>query len=377
MIKFPTKIIAPLLATLACVLALSSATARDILVGTSVDLYGPNGYIGKDYMNGAKVYFDYVNANGGINGRKIVHMVADNSGSPEKSAEITRDFLTKQHVDVLFGYFGNGSMDALLRSAEFKSSRIPLVAPLSGLDIGSAAGNVYFIRPSYAGEAKKLIDYFVGLGMNRIAAVYMDDGFGKASLAAVEEALKERHLMLSAKHLVDKNGSGLDGAVRSMLAAKPQTILVLMETLPAAQFIKAYRPLDQAAYLAGLSLINYETVAEIAGPANAAGLMIAQVVPHPSNWSIPIVAEHSKIFKIYRDEPPSHLTLEGFIAAKLLVNALRNSGKEFTPTQFEAALKRTRDLDVGGYFLDFTVPHSRGSHYVDINVVTRKGRLLD
>lgn len=355
----------------------SQAVARDILIGQSIDISGPLGDIGKDYLAGAKVYFDYINSTGGIHGRKIVHVAMDNGGSAEKSAQISKNFLSKQKVDILFGYYGEGSMDGLLRNAEFEASNIPLVAPLSGIELKQGSDHIFFVRPSYASEARKLVGHFLSLGITRFAAVYAADSYGSSALAAVENALKSKNMSLMGKYQVGQEQAGLNAAIKATLAAKPQAIIVILETLPAAQFIKAYRQVDAGTYIFGLSMINHQTVSEIAGKNLAAGVMLSEVVPHPNDWSVPVVAEHHKIMEIYRDEPPSHLTLEGFIAAKMLVNAIKSIGKDFTPAQLTSALKETRSMDIGGFYLEFSPLRNRGSSYVDINVITRKGRLLN
>ncbi len=353
----------------------SFAAGRDIVIGQSIDLSGPQGDIGKDYLAGAKVYFDFVNANGGIAGRKIVHRAVDNRGSAERSAQITADFLGRDRVDALFGYFGQGCVESLQHSDEFRRSRLPLVAPLSGVGVEPGMENMFFIRPSYATEAKKLVGYFLAQGIGKFTAVYAADAYGKASLAAVENELKSRRLSLKGRHVVGSDGAEIEAVARAINADKPQAIIVILETLPAAQFVKAYRKLDITAYILGLSLIDHVTLFELAGQ-EAAGTMLTQVVPHPHNWDVPVVMEHDKIMKIYRDEAPSHLSVEGFIAAKLLVAALKAAGKDASPDSLTAVLRETRNLDVGGYTLDFSRAKNRGSSYVDINIVTRKGGLM-
>lgn len=352
-----------------------SAAGRDIVIGQSIDLSGPQGDIGKDYLAGAKVYFDYINANGGINGRRISHLAVDNQGSAERSQQITRDFLGRQRVDALFGYFGQDSVEGVLHNGELKRAKVAVVAPLSGIDAGPEADNVFFVRASYATEARKLVEYFVAQKITRFAAVYARNSYGNASLAAVENELKNRRLSLMSKHAVGQDGAEIDAAAKAIATANPQAIIVVLETLPAAQFVRAYRQLDKAAYILGLSLVNPVTLFELAGQ-DAGGTMLAQVVPHPRDWQVPVVMEHEKIMKTYRDEAPSYISLEGFIAAKLLVGALKSASREATPEQILLALKETRKLDVGGFALDFSAQKNRGSGYVDINLLNRKGRMM-
>ncbi|PWB57953.1 MAG: hypothetical protein C3F18_03340 [Nitrosomonadales bacterium] len=356
----------------------SAAVARDIVIAQSIDISGPLGYIGQDYLAGARVYFDHVNANGGINGRKIFHQVMDNAGSPEKSARINAQFLASgQKIDAFFGYFGEGSLESLLGSPAFRASGIPLLAPLSGGEAGENDRNVFFIRPGFDGEAVKLAGPMLSAGLTRVAVVYAASNDGKSALKAVEAMLAGRNMKLTGKFPVMADGGGLDTAIKSAFAARPQAIILALDTLPAAQFVKIYRRLDGGAFMLGLSRIDHKTLFDIAGKDLAAGVMIAQVVPHPGDWKVPVVMEHRKIMEIYRDEPPSHLTLEGFIAAKMLVSAMKKLGKDFTPMQLSDALRASRSMDIGGYYLDFSPSRNRGSSYVDINAISRNGRLLN
>ncbi|MDO8890916.1 MAG: ABC transporter substrate-binding protein [Sulfurimicrobium sp.] len=356
----------------------AAVPARDIVIAQSVDLSGPLGYIGQDYLTGAKVYFDHVNASGGINGRKITHLVMDNAGSTEKSAHINQQFLLSgQKIDAFFGYFGEGSLETLLSNGAFKSSGIPLLAPLSGGEAGEQDKNVFFIRPGFDGEAVKLAGPMLSSGLTRVAVVYSANNDGKSALKAVEAMLAGRNMKLAGKYPIMADGSGLDAAIKAAFSTRPQAIILALDTLPAAQFVKNYRRLDAGAFMLGLSRIDHKILFDIAGKDLAAGVMIAQVVPHPGDWKVPVVIEHRKIMEIYRDEAPSHLTLEGFIAAKMLVSTMRKLGKDFTPMQLGDALRTSRRMDIGGYYLDFSPSRNRGSSYVDINAISRNGKLLN
>lgn len=350
--------------------------ARDIHVGQSVDLSGPLGYLGRDYVAGAKVYFDHVNSKGGVNGRKIVHLVQDNGGSADKSSRISQEFIQQHKVDALFGYFGEGSLENLGRMDAFRQSGIPLVAPLTGLRPGNGAARIYYIRPEYSVEARKLVAFFARKGVRRFAVVYAQDDYGRAVLQAVEAELKRDGLSMEGGYAVSTSGDGLDKAIDGCREKKPQATILALQTLPAAQFVKAYRKHDQGGFLMGLSLINNETLFEFAGK-DANGVMLSEVVPHPNDALMPISAEHQRIMKIYRDEPPSHLTLEGFIAAKYLVQAMKKAGKGFTPGQLADALDAGSEIDLGGFFLAYSSGNKRGSSLVDINVISKNGRLLN
>ena len=363
-----------LLLTLLPVLSHVALAAGDIRVGQAIALSGAHGDVGKDYLAGARVYFDAINSKGGVRGHKIVLDARDNDDSPAKSAQITRDFLGKDKVDVLFGYYGEGSLTAVLQDKAFGQSGMALVAPLSGAVAGTP-GNVFFLRPSYATEAKSVVDYYVKQWLKKFALIHSQNSYGESAAQAVTNELRSQGLALLAQQAVNEDDDAqVSSAVQRIAAYKPQAVVVIMESIPAAQFIKAYRLRDGGVRLLGLSQLNSATVAELAG-AQAAGTVISQVVPHPNDLSLPVVRELNKQMKKYRDEAPTHLTLEGYLAAKLLVDALTQAGGD--PTRLAVTLKTLRDTDLGGFYVGYAGGQSRASLYVDINAISSAGRLIN
>lgn len=352
--------------------AMQPGWAADIRVGESIDLTGVNGDIGKDFLAGARVYFDYINSNGGIHGRKIKLEVRDNQGSVAQSRQITEDFLGKDRVDVLFGYYGEGVTEATAEDKQFIQSDMPLVAPFSGITLAHP-GSIYFLRPSYIEETQAVLQYVQALGMSKLAVVYSPNAYGHAALQAVKAELKGKPLQLVAEQALRENSAAdMTLALQKIKAGGAQATLMIMETLPAAEFVKTYHPLSPGALLLGLSLINHQTLMEVAGKTAATGVVITQVVPHPANFSVAAVRELDKLMKKYRDEAPSHLTMEGYLAAKLLVKTLERGD---TPKQINQVLGSLRNLDLGGFYINSGSDH-RVSSYVDITAISSRGGLL-
>ncbi|MDR3390245.1 MAG: ABC transporter substrate-binding protein [Sulfuriferula sp.] len=346
--------------------------ASEIRVGESIDMTGINGDLGKDFLAGARVYFDYINSSGGIHGKKIALDVRDNHGSIAQSKQITQDFLTKDKVDVLFGYYGEGVTEATADDKLFIQSGIPLVAPFSGATL-ARTGNIYFLRPSYIEEVQEALRYVQGLGLRKLAVVYNPNAYGHAALQAVKVELQHQPLQLVAEQAIrENNDADMTAAIQKLKSSGAQATLMIMETLPAADFVKIYHPLSPGALLLGLSQINHETLMELAGKTAAAGVVITQVVPHPGNFSLPAVRELDKLMKKYRDEAPSHLTMEGYLAAKLLVRTLERAD---TPKQISQVLDNLHNLDLGGFYLS-SGPDHRVSSYVDITAISSRGGLL-
>jgi len=106
----------------------------------------------------------------------------------------------------------------------------------------------------------------------------------------------------------------------------------------------------------------------------AAGVIMAQVVPLPTKKRIPVVAEYQKALAEVGAKPEySFSGLEGFISAKVLVEGLKRSGKDLTRAGFIKAMEGIRDLDLGEYFVSYSPTNHNGSKYVDITVINRDG----
>jgi ABC-type branched-subunit amino acid transport system substrate-binding protein len=361
----------------ASLLNMKAAPAQDILVGQVLDQSGSARELSRDYFAGAKVYFDYTNSRGGINGRKIALKTRNNEGSSEKASQLTTELIDKDKVDVLFGYVGDSNVKAAATSPSFVKSGIALVGAVSGIAADGYVGtNVYFTRASYAAEATRIVEHFRGTGMSSFAIVFAPDGPGMAFRTAMVETLKKNGLTPKSETPLSADSRAVDSVARTVYASKPQVIVMLTDALPSATFVKAYRELDQGAVIAGTSLVNSRALIELAGPGAAHGVVLTQVVPNPEKFDQLVLLEHARLLKQFLDEPPTHATLEGFIAAKVLVIALRNAGRMPKRADINKAVKALRRADLGGLSVDFAESDNRGFGFVDVTFLRRDGRVL-
>jgi ABC-type branched-subunit amino acid transport system substrate-binding protein len=165
------------------------------------------------------------------------------------------------------------------------------------------------------------------------------------------------------------------GDIEAVLRMKAQALIVVADTVPLGEFIKRFRPRDPGAMIVALSTVNHRAMFELLGPKLAYGVMVTQVVPNPNIAGSAILKEHLDAIRTFRDEPPSHLTLEGFIAAKVLVEAVRRAGAGPTRETILAALQRMGRLDLKGFVVDFSRA-GRAESFVDISMIRRNGGLL-
>ena len=143
---------------------ITNVWGEDIKIGVVTDQSGINSDISRDYVAGARTYFDHINALGGVNGRKISVLLKDDEGKPMNMVALTRELIEKERVDVLFGFMGDEGLQALAKDSAFKASRVTLYAPLSGVELDKSTDRIYFVRPTYRDEAKHIIQHFSLLG---------------------------------------------------------------------------------------------------------------------------------------------------------------------------------------------------------------------
>lgn len=367
----PASLLLPLLLLF---VPLREGHAQDLKIGIAIDQSSVNADIARDYLAGARTWFDHINSQGGINGRRINLVVKDDEGDAAKTLQLTRQLIEADKVDALFGYVGDEGLALVAADSTFRQARIALYAPLSGADLGKTPDSVFYVRPTYRDEARYLIKHFMSLGNTRFA-ILTTNGVSNDKLAnQVADELKMAGASLVGRLAATQDSKAGATLAKRMLELNAQVVIVTADTLAMADFLKRFRGLDKGTSVIGFSTVNHRTLLELAKPEFAASTMLTQVVPHPDLPLTKVQTEHLQLMAKYRDEPPSHVTLEGFIAAKAFVSAIK--GGTFTRSGILASVSGDRRLDVGGIYLTFTTRDDRGSKFVDLAFLRRTGRLI-
>ena len=385
MVKLPIPFLHAALIATAVLLAAIDVHAADgnvIVVGQAIDLSGPNGSIGRDYVTGITTYFDGINTKGGINGKKVKYVVRDDAGNSAESARLATGLIKQDQANYLLGGIGTEATQAVLAAPGFAESRHVLFAPLADAvaDAGALAGQaadkrarVLFWRPSVAREFQFILAYFEKLGVKRIGIALQESPQNRRIYQQVQEAMRKRGMVLSGTTVATGPAAVVDAGAAKLFAADTKLVLMIADTIGSAQFLKAYRKHDGATFIAGTSLINLATLSEIAGKKATEWTVFSQVVPNPHSSATALQAEHLSMMKKFRDEPVSAVTLEGFAVAKTLVKVmqLEQSGK--TSLQGIAASKN--NIDLGGMTIVSSNQDGTLSQYVDIALFKRDGGL--
>ena len=349
--------------------------ARDIKVGVVMDQSSVVADMSRDYLAGARAYFDHHNSTAGRTGMRFELIVKDDEGIPTNTVAATRELIGNPDVDVLFGYVGDAAIAAVAADAAFKRARIALYAPLSGDVVSAVPDTIFYVRPTYREEARHIVNHFQQIGISNFLILHPATPEGDKLASQIADEVVQRKLRTPSLVAIQPDLKNLSQVVQRIRTVNPQIVIMATDTITTAEFVKVFRRFDKGTSLVGFSTINHRTLMELARPDFAASTMITQVVPHPDYELTPVQNEHLRLMARYRDEPPSHLTLEGFIAAKSFVTAIVRSNAT-SRSAVLTALSGERRYDVGGINLVFNNSRDRGSSFVELAFLRRNGRLI-
>ena len=358
-------------ALLVCQTASSQGVTSDtILIGQSAALSGPAQELGKEMKSGAEAYFDVVNKSGGINGRKIKLISVDDGYEPDKAAANTRKLITEDKVLALFGYVGTPTSNASLPI--FTEAKVPFIGAFTGAQSLRDPFNRYIfnVRASYFDETEDIVGHLVQQGIKRIAVFYQNDAYGKAGLAGVERAMKKRMLEIAATATVERNTTDVAAAVGTLAKSKTDAIIMISAYKSCAAFIKAMKLAGGFQQFWNVSFVGSKALSGELGD-EGRGVQISQVVPFPWSDVNPIVREYQK--RIGGADKYSFTSLEGFIAAKVLVEGLKRAGKNPTRESLVDGLASMGRLDLGGFTVNYSPTNHNGSTFVDLTIISRGG----
>lgn len=349
----------------------AGVSAKEIVIGQSAAFSGASGALGTHLKAGAEAYFKIVNEAGGVNGRKIRLVALDDAYEPARAEKNTRELIEKENVFALFGYVGTATSNAALPI--FSEARVPFVGPFSGAESLRKPFNRYIfnIRASYVDETAAIVDYLKPQGLKRIGVLYQNDAYGQAGLQGVEQAMTKHGAAPLVKATIERNSTDVAKAVATISAAKPEAVIIVSAYKGSAAFTREMKK--------ALPTVNFWNVSFVGSndlrdelKEDGYGVAISQVVPFPWSDAVNVAKEHRQAM----DGKQSFTSLEGFIAAKVLVEGLKRAGKEPTRESFVAALENASKIDVGGFAVSFSPKSHNGSTFVDLSIISGNGKFI-
>ena len=336
---------------------------RAILIGQSASFSGATSSFTKEFRRGAHRAFNEVNSQGGVHGRQIVMIYRDDQYNPTKTRQNTQIFLERDHVFALFGYRGTATVQAALPL--ISKASVPLVAPLSGAQLLREPLNrlIFNVRASYHQEIEAMVNHLVRFGRDAIAIVYQKDSFGQDTLQGSLMALRRHGLKPIITVPVERNSKDGQEAARRVALSNPDAILMLTAHSSIPSLIRSLRERGSKAQI----MTHSNSDAEALPPELRHGIGVSQVVPFP--WSPRSELTRAYQTTMQRQKQAAHYSfpsLEGYLAAKVLVQALEKAGPIPTRAGLVKSLESMPGIDLDNHQVKFSETNHNGSDFVQL-----------
>lgn len=343
-----------------------------LVLAQSAPFTGPAAQLGIQFHQGAKLYFDQLNAQGGLHKRQIELVKLDDGYEPDRCAENTRKLLADEPL-ALFGYIGTPTSVAALPLAT--AARVPFFAPFTGAMALRQPFNRYafHMRASYNDETELIVRQLTSLGLQKIAVFHQNDAYGKAGLDGVELALKARNMKPVAQATVERNSVAVAPAVKTLVAAQPDAIVQIGAYKACAAFIRQARAAGFGGTFFNVSFVGTQALADELGK-DASGVVVSQVVPSPYSSVRPITREFlDAVKKTGGDHQANFSSMEGYLAARVLAEGLRR-GKP-NHEGLVAGLESMGNENFGGFSVSFSGTDHVASKFVELSMLTADGKV--
>jgi branched-chain amino acid transport system substrate-binding protein len=359
--------------------AVRGVTDTEIRFGISAPFSGPAKELGQNMKLGIEAAFSAANANGGVFGRKLRLVAADDGYEPARTAGTMAELYDKDQV---FGLVGNvGTPTAVVALPYALDRKMLFFGAFTGAGLlrsDPPDRYVFNYRASYAEETAAVVNYLVKvkrLAPEQIAVFAQQDAYGDAGFSGVEKAIRSLRGNTDGQIVrlgYQRNTVDVDDAVAALAQVQQQALqktrlpikaVIMVPTYrAAAKFIEKTRDLYPDMIYTSVSFVGSTALANelmLLGKKYATGVIVTQVVPALEGHSSLVLDYKSALAKYFPGEAPDYVSLEGYVDATVLIAALKQNGAQLDTEKLVATFENIRDLDIG---LGTTMNYSRSEH---------------
>jgi branched-chain amino acid transport system substrate-binding protein len=343
-----------------------------ILIGQTAGFSGAVAAGVKETTDGARLYLDSVNAKGGVHGQKIELISLDDKFDPKLAAENARKLIEDRNVAALFLNRGTPHTEAIIPLLE--KHGVALIGPSTGAMVlhQPVRRHVFNVRATYQREAEKAVTHLTSMGINRIAVVLADDSFGADGLAGAQKGLAAARLDAVVVEKFNRAKPDFGPIAPKIVKADTQAVIMVASGQAVVDGIKAFRAAGSAAQVVTLSNNASGGFIKSLGT-NARGVIVTQVYPNERSIAYPMVKEAQELVRAKKAGELSPAMLEGFAAAKVLVEGLRRAGPKPSRDNIRAALEGIRKFDLGGLDITYGADDHTGLDFADLSIIGSDG----
>ena len=347
----------------------SASSSRNIVIAQPVDFSAAQQDVSKDFLIGSRAAWQDINLRGGIRGRQVQHLALETDGSPGSVRAAMDSIRDNQACVAISGTVGDQLASQLLSLSQQGGVNIANAAPWlqnSGAEIDDRTFPIFAARQEQIAYALKTLSV---MGLKELGAVYASAREKSAYQFELERIAVGLQLKLSSY----QGSDDLRSLGQRLLPSTPAVLLFVGGTPELAEFTQGLEKQSRQRYIVALADVNLQTMLQMGHIRNSA---VIATQPEPLvNGSLPVVRSYRETLARLFDEPPTALSLAGFIAARYTYEVLDGIEGAMTRQTALSAFQQRATHDIGGFRVSFN-SQRRSSHYVTQSMLTTDGRLI-
>lgn len=353
--------------------AFAGLAQAQLLIGQTAGFTGAVAAGVQETTEGAKLYIDAVNAKGGVDGKKIELVSLDDAFEPKKAGENGRILIEERKVLAMFLTRGTPHTQALLPLLE--KDKVPLIGPSTGAMVLHEPVNrwVFNVRAPYQREAEKAVEFLSTIGISRIGLVHAADSFGADAAEGANKGFDKVKLKPVTVIAADRSAPDFGTIIPELVKANVQAVIWAGSGTSVSNGVKELRKAGSSAQIVTLS--NNASAGFIASLGeNSRGVIVSQVYPSERTAAYRMVSEARDLAKAAGKDDISPAMLEGFAAAKVLVEGLRRASPNPTRETLAKALESLNAYDLGGLSISYSSKDHSGLDFTELSIIGPQGK---
>jgi ABC-type branched-subunit amino acid transport system substrate-binding protein len=350
-------------------IAASPGNGRPWCIAQIIDVTAQQQDVSKDFLIGSRAAWQDINARGGLFGRPIKHLVIETDGTEAGLRAALDSARENPSCLALSGTAGDGTAVALAKLLQLDRSGLAHVAPWlqnASSELGDHTFPIFADRQDQIAHVVKSLSL---MGVKDIGVIYA---------SRLEQVMHQQEVDVIAKRLQMKlisvsHPNDLKSLGQKLGAESPAILLFIGGTPELALFTGGLAKQDRQRYILALADVNLQTMKQM-GSARLTPIIAAQTVPMVTS-GIPIVRSYRGTMLRLYDEPPTSISLAGFIAANYTFDVLKKISGPVNRKTVLAAFQRRDDVDVGGFRVSYNAA-GRGSQFVTQSMLSKEGHTV-
>lgn len=346
-----------------------SPSSRSPMVAQVVDISNQNQDISKDFVVGSRAAWQEINAAGGIRGQAVRHNVVETDGSAEQVSAAWGQLRGDASCLAAFGTCADGLATAFAAQSRENNSELAHVAPWlqsASVDQGANTFSIFSTREQQIQHALKSM---TTVGVDKLMVVYQSEAERSRNMQDIQRMAQSLKLALREMPVQ----TDLSELARQITRTSTPIVLFVGGTPELVQFMRGWNPGTTLRYIIALADVNLQTAQQMMGN-RYVPVIGTQAVPMISG-SMAIVRRYRQALAKYYDEPPTALSLAGYLSARYTAQVLQSVRNNLNRSAAFEAFSRRQAMDLEG----FRVAYENGklqSAYVTQSLLTADGRVV-